>query len=227
MPTFALNFSRPGRPGRRPVLQLPAPRHGRLSRGPGRLPRHRPVAGGRDRAPRAVHARLEGRGDPRFRLPARQKTLPTASSTSPTRSGPGAGRFRPTRCRRRSRTCRCCASSSATASAVTWRGCSSTTWRRRCSALLARRLTGARRRRGWAFTIELAARSRPACARRRELVEVVEGHEHLLLRPAAVLLGLGPSTSRSARVSGGCRTSAARGGGRARRSARSCRRRAE
>ena len=30
MPTFALNFSRPGRPGRRAVLQLPAPRLRRL-----------------------------------------------------------------------------------------------------------------------------------------------------------------------------------------------------
>ena len=41
MPTFALNFSRPGQPGRRAVLQLPAPRLRRLPRGPAGVARRR------------------------------------------------------------------------------------------------------------------------------------------------------------------------------------------
>ena len=39
MPTFALNFSRPGRPGGRPVLHLPAAGPGRLPRGAAGQPR--------------------------------------------------------------------------------------------------------------------------------------------------------------------------------------------
>ena len=41
MPTFALNFSRPGQPGRRAVLQLPAPRLRGLPPGPAGVARRR------------------------------------------------------------------------------------------------------------------------------------------------------------------------------------------
>ena len=61
MPTFALNFSRPGAQVVAQYYNFLRLGMRRLPRGPVGLPRHRPVAGGRDRAPRPVHARLAGR----------------------------------------------------------------------------------------------------------------------------------------------------------------------
>ena len=53
MPTFALNFSRPGVPGRGAVLQLPAPRVRRLPAGAGVRARRRHAPVGADRRARA------------------------------------------------------------------------------------------------------------------------------------------------------------------------------
>ena len=87
MPTFALNFSRPGRAGRGPVLQLPAPGRPRVPPGAAGQPGHG-AAGWPGRSPTlgALRARVRGRRHPRLRLPHRA-TRPTPSTTCPTPCG--------------------------------------------------------------------------------------------------------------------------------------------
>ena len=54
MPTFTLNFSRPGQRGDRPVLHVHQPGVRGLPAGPAAILGHRPVPGGGDRRARAV-----------------------------------------------------------------------------------------------------------------------------------------------------------------------------
>ena len=70
MPTFALNFSRPGRPGRRPVLQLPPPRLRGVPAGAGVRARGGHAALRADRRAGAVRAADEGRRAAGLRLQA-------------------------------------------------------------------------------------------------------------------------------------------------------------
>ncbi len=65
MPTFALNFSRPGRPSRLPVLSDAAPRHGRIPANPSEL------------LPRRAARRLAGL--PRW---VRSRSFSTATATN-------------------------------------------------------------------------------------------------------------------------------------------------
>ena len=73
MPTFALNFSLPGRSGRGSVLQLLAPRRAGLSRCPRGMSLYSTMARRRDRAPGPVQPCLESRRHPRVRLPPERR----------------------------------------------------------------------------------------------------------------------------------------------------------
>ena len=128
MPTFALNFSRPGRRGRRAVLQLLPARPQGLHRRAAGVPRRRDVAVRADRQPAGVPADHQGRraagvrlhhlghgeGLGRLRrLPAAARTRLAGARRTPSRS---TGRIWP-----------CCGWCAATGSRSTWPTCSSRT----------------------------------------------------------------------------------------------------
>ena len=121
MPTFALNFSRPGLPGDRAVLHVPAARPRGLPHGPAELPGRRDASGRADRGDGLLPPAHPWRRAPRLRLHhqrrrqrvRRVRRLPAAARVG--LAGPGVhlpGRT--------ARTWRCSGSSSATDSASTW-----------------------------------------------------------------------------------------------------------
>ena len=114
MPTFALNFSRPGAPGRRAVLQLPAARArratGACSRPPGTWPRC--LADAIADAGRRSGCSPDGDELPVFAFTTgRRRRAASTSSTSPRRCASAAGWCPRTPSRRTARTWPCCASS--------------------------------------------------------------------------------------------------------------------
>ena len=128
MPTFALNFSRPGRAGGRPVLQLPAARLRGLPQRPGLRARRRDAALGRDRGARAVradHARRRAAGV-RVQGEGRDRELHGLRRLERAPRARLAGARR-TPSRRTARTSPRCGSSSGAASRTTWPTCSSPT----------------------------------------------------------------------------------------------------
>ena len=83
MPTFALNFSRPGQPGRRAVLQLPAPRLRGLPAGAAGVARRRALPRRLDRRDGPLRAHHRRQRAPGVRVHARSRaSRTTRCSTS-------------------------------------------------------------------------------------------------------------------------------------------------